>query len=464
MDDEGAFNKALSWICNLRDPKLVCHPIIILLSDLVWGRVASFTFLYGKVWFIFTLLVFILSQSILQHAGKSTSDENAEGQYTDVQRSFIFACRCFIYLCSMTQLLYIQLRDAVLAYRKKNIVRVLRVRLPKYLNKWQDVAGLFLTISLMVMLTLEPILWCFDHQKDNIFEEQCEEKSGMRFYYTLFSMFAMYLYFALLIDITVMSTRISAFVLVCVRMLSEVALFLGALAFSILTCSSAISVLKHDSNDFASIDKGAFTLFSQVVGTYSSKSYAALEEEPIVLAAVFVFLIGTIILLLNLLIAQFSCAYGAVYEDMIGYARMERAEIIVEIMPAVPMSRWKKFTDSLHLKKKIEFNQGDTGPNGGIQVREPASTNPTTVDMIQRFGGSTSPEMPWTGDQDGDGDEDDRFTRIEKLLEKTLKRINDSHGGRKGGAGRQGSFTGTGSSAQLSGSASSAASGSDRGD
>mmetsp|Transcript_41104 Transcript_41104/g.76493 ORF Transcript_41104/g.76493 Transcript_41104/m.76493 type:complete len:1133 (-) Transcript_41104:34-3432(-) len=450
MDEEGGFNKTLSWICNMRDPKIVCHPIIILLSDLVWSRAASFTFLYGKLWFVFTLLVFIMSQSVLQHVGKT---EDGDAEHGDVQRSFIFAARCFIYLCSMTQLLYSHLRDAVRAYKKKNVVKVLCFRLPKYLNKWQDVAGLFLTISLMVMLALEPILWCWQHNNGRLFEERCPERADMRFAYTLFSMFAMFLKYALLIDLTVNSTRISAFVLVCVRMLSEVALFLGALAFAILTASSAISVLKQESPAFAGIHQGSLSLFQQVVGTFSSKAYEELEEEPIVLAAVFVFLIVTIILLLNLLIAQLSCAYSAVYEDMVGYARLERAEIIVEIMPSVPMSRWSKFTESLRLNRKCEFNEGDTGPSGGIQVKEPASANPTTVDMIRRFGGSTSPEMPWAGEEDGDGDEDDRFDRMEKLIQKTLQRINESSAARKKGGVGAGSATGTGS-ANMSGSGS----------
>jgi len=353
----------------------------------------------------------------------------------------------------MTQLLYSHLRDASRAYKKKNTVSIGLLRLPKYLNKWQDVAGLLLTISLMVMLVLEPILWCWQHNNGRLFEERCDERANMRFAYTLFSMFAMFLKYALLIDLTVNSTRISAFVLVCVRMLSEVALFLGALAFAILTASSAISVLKQESPEFAGIHKGALSLFQQVVGTFSSKAYEELEEEPIVLAAVFVFLIVTIILLLNLLIAQLSCAYSAVYEDMVGYARLERAEIIVEIMPSVPMSRWSKFTDSLRLNRKLEFNEGDTGPSGGIQVKEPASANPTTVDMIRRFGGSTSPEMPWAGEEDGDGDEDDRFDRMEKLIQKTLQRINESSAARKKGGVGAGSATGTGS-ANMSGSGS----------
>jgi len=462
MDEEGVFNKTLSWICTLRDPKLVCHPIIILLSDLVWSRAASHSFLRGKTWFVFTLVVFITSQSVLQHVGKDDNDADRAGQFDDVQRGFIFAGRCFIYLCSMTQLLFTHLRDSVRAYKKKNTVTIMYIPIPKYWKKWQDAASLLLTISLMVMLTLEPVLWCWGHNNDKLFEERCSERSDMRFMYTLFSMFAMFLYYTLLIDLTVMSTRISAFVLVCVRMLSEVALFLGALAGAILTFSSAVSVLKQESPQFAGIHKGSLTLFEQVIGTFSSKGYADLEEEPIVLAAVFVFLILTIILLLNLLIAQLSCAYSAVYEDMVGYARLERAEIIVEIMPSVPAWRWTKFTESLRLNKKLEFNEGDTGPSGGIQVKEPASANPTTIDMIRRFGGSTSPEMPWAQDDDADGDEDDRFDRLEKMIQKTLQRINESGGGRKGkgggigSTGVSGSGTGSAGGPGMSGSGSQA--------
>merc|ERR1719401_1228931 len=135
---------------------------------------------------------------------------------------------------------------------------------------------------------------------------------------------------------------------------------------------------------------------------------------------------------------------------MVGYARLERAEIIVEIMPSVPAGRWQRFTGSLRLDKRLEFNEGDTGPSGGIQVKEVASANPTTVDMIRRFGGSTSPEMPWAEEGDGDGDESDRFDRMEKLIQKTLQRINQSQG-RKGKGGTA-TGSGTGSAAQMSGS------------
>merc|ERR1719399_2458498 len=110
------------------------------------------------------------------------------------------------------------------------------------------------------MLCYEPILQCWEYQRGELFYEFCPEKENLRFPYTVFAMFAMFLYYVLLIDLTVISTRISAFSLVCVRMLSEVALFLGALFVAILTFSCALSVLKQDNPDFAGIHKGAYSL------------------------------------------------------------------------------------------------------------------------------------------------------------------------------------------------------------
>ena len=86
---------------------------------------------------------------------------------------------------------------------------------------------------------------------------------------------------------------------------------------------------------------------------YDPEHYEKIESEPTLLVMVFVFLIVTVIFFLNMLIAQLSCAYGSVYADMVGYARLERAEKTVEIVPSVSKSRWTRFIDSLRLTKRL---------------------------------------------------------------------------------------------------------------
>merc|ERR1719451_36603 len=172
---------------------------------------------------------------------------------------------------------------------------------------------------------------------------------------------------------------------------------------------------------------------------YSAKKYKTFEEWPTLLGMIFCFLVMTVIFLVCLLVAQLSCAYSAVYADMVGYARLERGSIIVEIMPSVTKTRWHNFVQSLRLQKRIEFNEGDIGVAGGIQVKEPAAANPTTIDMIKRFGGSTSVEIQWPEEEGGDGDGDDRFERMEKLIQRTLQRVTKG-----GGGGEKGTASGTG--------------------
>merc|ERR1719323_3080586 len=90
----------------------------------------------------------------------------------------------------------------------------------------------------------------------------------------------------------------------------------------------------------------------------------------------------------------------------------------------------------------LEFNEGDIGLSGGVQVQEPANANPTTTDTIRRFGGSTSPAMQWPTEDNAGDDEEDRFDKIESLIQKAMKRIGGSSNARRGGA--MGSSTGQG--------------------
>merc|ERR1719253_2145799 len=161
----------------------------------------------------------------------------------------------------MTQLLWTHLSKCFRQIRKKEIIYVYGwIPVPAYLKSWQDSAGFALMAMLVMMLILEPIIWCFNHDYGKQFFEECPEADKVQMPYSIFSMLAMLLYFALLIDLAVFSTKVSAYVLVCIRMLSEVWLFLLALCATLFMFSSAISVIKHDLDDFAGIHKGLLTL------------------------------------------------------------------------------------------------------------------------------------------------------------------------------------------------------------
>merc|ERR1712190_440978 len=84
VDADGTFNKATEWITDNGDPKLVCHPVIAMVTDMVWSRIAYRTFLMGKSWLLFTLGVFIFGTALLKHIDGGTRNERV--------RLSIFGC------------------------------------------------------------------------------------------------------------------------------------------------------------------------------------------------------------------------------------------------------------------------------------------------------------------------------------------------------------------------------------
>lgn len=67
----------------------------------------------------------------------------------------------------------------------------------------------------------------------------------------------------------------------------------------------------------------------------------------------------------------------------------------------------------------------DTGLPGGIQILEAANVCPTYDDTIHRYGGSTSPQMPWPEDEEAPTNSlEDRLDSITKIFKKAVKRMN----------------------------------------
>lgn len=433
IDLEGKFHKTLEWVIRAKDPKLVCHPCLVLLSDRVWTGVAMRSFVFRKSWFLFTLLMFIVSQSIIEHL--HAGEKAAPQRYTTA------SIRAFIYVFSLGQMLYQHAGKSIKAYRKKatDTVKLFScIRVPKYLENWQESANLILMIMLMIMVSFEPILHCMQDNRGVMFTDICDGSQRFKFFpYSIASMFSMFIYYALLIDLAVFNNRVSAYVLVCARMLAEVGLFLLALCVLILTFSSAFSCLDQKEKEFKGIPQGSMALWEMVLQIFSGDDYERLQNEWSVLWGCFCYLIVCQLFLLNMLVAQLSCAYDAVYADMVGYARLKRILIIVESMPHVSAKRWHRWTSSLCFEQRIEFNEGDIGLANGISTTEAASLNPTTQDQIKRFGGSTSPSIQWPEEDNAGDDDSDKFERLETLIKRTMERITKAGGGgrNKGGGG-----------------------------
>lgn len=93
-----------------------------MITDIVWSRIAFRTFLYGKTWFILTLVVFIAAQSVLNHLSDYEGDgtENEDGLGL---RIAIFVCRLFVYMFSMCPWIYFHLKHTIRACKQRDFAR-----------------------------------------------------------------------------------------------------------------------------------------------------------------------------------------------------------------------------------------------------------------------------------------------------------------------------------------------------
>jgi hypothetical protein len=434
-------SQALAWFASSKDSKIISHPVNVLVSDTMWKGIVRRHFLARKIWFLLSLLVFMLSQSILPSILGDSQDE--ELAYL---RWIIFSGRVINYTCSMGRLAFNHTRKIYFAYAKGEYVWFLGILpLPKYLKDPSDLAAFVLYFFLIGMAVNEPMGYCF-RSPDFPTEECSEASTRLKWWYSVFSMCAMALHWLLIVDMSVFSTKLSAFVLVCSYVLSEVSRFLIALSFLLCCFGSAIACLRREHPDFEDVQKSVLSLFA-ISLFLMPRDYRDYQYDPALLVAVFIFVTASVILLLNLLIAQLNCSYEYVYQDMVGFARLNRAQVICESLLTCSEARWHRFVAGLRLDQRVEFNEGDIGIAGAIQLHEPASLNPITHETIIRYGGSCSPEMRWPEDLAASKD---RFERMEQLVNKAIKRVSKATAkikktGIVGGGSGTGTGTGTGS-------------------
>jgi len=334
--------------------------------------------------------------------------------------------------------------------RKGKYKKVMRcIPLPKSLNNAMALGNLALATLLLLMFCYEPMYHCLASAPEEWPTYYCDDVEDLRWTYSALGLLAMAVHWFLMVDLAVFSTGLSAFVLVCAQVLSEIGRFLVALIFLLLTFGSAISVLEHPYFEMRDIPSSVLCLFSITILLYED-DYRTLMEEPALLTAVLLFVLASSILLMNLLIAQLNSSYVYIYQDMVGFARLNRAQKIVEALSNFNRGHFANFVASLGLDQPVEFNQGDVGVAGGLQRTEPANAHVVLQDSILRFGGSCSMDLEWPEETKRSEDKD-QISKIEHLAKRVLRRVTQDAkhkargGSNLGGHSRQGSKDTSGS-------------------
>ena len=122
-----------------------------------------------------------------------------------------------------------------------------------------------------------------------------------------------------------------------------------------------------DGGDFNDMWNAIISLFSITVSLYQG-DFREIQPDPMLLTMIYLFLLVSVVLLLNLLIAQLNQTYEYINKDVLGFARLNRASLVVDAMASCPKSKWKKFLAEARWHPARRFLAVDTdsltGPVG----------------------------------------------------------------------------------------------------
>eukprot|EP00439_Symbiodinium_sp_Y106_P016127 s5481_g2.t1 len=259
--------KQISVIIKTGDPKLMRHPVVSFVFNMLWSRLASIEFLKSRVLFMIQVVIFVLAQSILPRV--------APKRETEVLRILLFSCRCSIYLFDMLFLLCAHIKYIVNDIRDRSFIFVLGIPCPAYLKDLASAVQLAMVIDLVFMCAQEPIFHCLGNMHGiydgaGLFSTHCPEAQGQTTVYSVFSQIGVLLHWLLLVDCCIFSLRLSSYFLTCFYVLAELLYFLsawsfyqnhelgspGAILFLVLMFACSIAALDTLQGDFRSIPAG----------------------------------------------------------------------------------------------------------------------------------------------------------------------------------------------------------------
>lgn len=411
-DDEQMISQAFVSFVQFKNPKIIVHPILIFVSDLVWAKLVRRFFLADQIFRMVNFLIFLIAGCFL----------NSHSVMVDpVQSKFLAAARLLVYTMGFGKLLYSHIYEMYQAHARQEWKRIGRLRVPQYLLKSTEMLSFALLLDMAFMMMAEPMIHCFG-STDAYLAFTCENYTdGLSLMYEVFLVGGIFLYVILIFGIgSSISIEISEYRVLCMSAVKQVMLCFGVVTLAIFTFGFSVTAMTREvanlsCEEWADFGTSVSTLFQLAVGMMDLGELSNLaEESPFLLVVIALFLLLVYSFFFNILVSQFCGVHSSLAEDSEGHARLSRGDVILDTLKAVQMKKWKAFVTRLALDQRTDLDEGDIGLPGGIKVFEPAGANPKTQDQIIRFGGQTDPSLPWP-------EKLHEENSTEKMIQKTIR-------------------------------------------
>ena len=112
----------------------------------------------------------------------------------------------------MSRVIYVQMEKCEPSIRQRGFVRFYGIKVPRHLASWQDSSSVAFVSAPFIMVCVEPILHCWNHNGSRLFYIECEEVDVIQTTCSIFIMSTVIRCYGLLVDLVVFPMLVSAFV------------------------------------------------------------------------------------------------------------------------------------------------------------------------------------------------------------------------------------------------------------
>jgi len=153
----------------------------------------------------------------------------------------------------------------------------------------------------------------------------------------------------------------------------------------------------------------------------------------------FLLSIFSVIFLLNLMSAMFAATIHCSSGKVEGLTYLERGNDITALEAMCTLEKRTDIWKSLHFDQQIEFDEGDLGLKGAIQVQESITKHSKDAsDRVRRFPGAAGTHLPWPADKKDATSTEAKMSRVNDAYTKIYQMVRDmtkKKGGLRGEVG-----------------------------
>ena len=368
-----SWTSVLGELVQHGSPDLFNHPVVEMLLDLKWNRFGLMMYVSFQLWYTIMLGLFVAGFAQMADSCKSTA---------------ISIRMCAGAMAALT----VFVQSVVLfrqIYNGQSMDVGKGIKIPRFLlNPWN--ASRYLSSLMLIIVAFPDACSTHDEHLPNVSAVGEELK-----WHTLLVAFAGVLLWIQIIQVLVLSDRVSAFIYSVGRMSNDFILNFSVIAVILVAFGTCMNILRQPGGYENNIGDSMLTILLIVLGINQPE---ALEVGSWGVFFLILAIILIVICLFNILAAQLVTCYGQLAINSVGFAKMARAYMCVEMESFLWISYRSRLYEEQRFDSPLEFDSSDEGPTGGVQILCPSKVrvHPKYVpDRVVRYTGDASPHDPW---------------------------------------------------------------------